>query len=408
MSAEYINNFQLMAKPGGSVCNIACDYCFYLEKAQLYPGRKQAWRMDDVTLKNYIQKTIAAQQAEVVDFLWQGGEPTLVGLDFYQRAVRLQAAYRGTKTINNYFQSNGINIDDKWAAFFKQHQFLVGISLDGNQLHHDRYRKTTAGKSCFDAVMAGIEALKRHDVAWNTLTVVNAENVKYPVEIYNFLKRIGSRYMQFIPLAERVAAQPDEHGLTLVHPDVTGACQVAAWSVDPVKWGTFLNRIFDCWLLNDLGTVFVMNIEQMLSKMIGKNAACTLGDTCGGNLIVEANGDVYSCDHFVFPQHRLGNINRADLTSLVNSPQNLAFARSKQVAAGSSCNGCEYRPLCNGGCPKYRFMPDRSGIPRHNYFCPGVKLHLEHILPKCHGLLTMLAQQHPCKKIKKEIKRQFY
>lgn len=408
MPADTISNFQLMAKPGGSLCNIACDYCFYLEKGNLYPARKQAWRMDSATLKNYIQKTIAAQQASVVDFLWQGGEPTLVGLDFYQQVVKLQADYRGTKTINNYFQTNGINIDDKWAAFFKQHGFLVGVSLDGNQLHHDRYRKTNARKSCFEAVITGIQALKRHGVAWNTLTVVNAENVNYPVEIYNFLKRIGSRYMQFIPLAERMAAQPDKNGLTLVHPEFIGSCQVAAWSVNPAAWGNFLNKIFDSWLLNDLGSVFVMNFEQLLSKMVGQNSACTLGESCGGNLIVEANGDVYSCDHFVFPEHLLGNINHGDLRLLVNSAKNLAFARRKQVTAESCCHRCEFLSLCHGGCPKYRFMPDRSGLPRHNYFCESVKIQLRHILPKCDSLLKMLAQQHSYKKIRKEIRNKHY
>jgi uncharacterized protein len=408
MPAEYTGNFQLMAKPGGSICNIACDYCFYLEKENLYPHRKQNWRMSDETLENYIKQNIAAQEANTVDFLWQGGEPTLLGIDFYQRAVNLQEKYRGTKTLNNYFQTNGINIDDKWAAFFKRHHFLVGISLDGNQLHHDRYRKTIAGKSCFDAVMAGIKALQLHDVAWNTLTVVSAENVRYPLEIYHFLKRIGSRYMQFIPLAERKAAQPDKQGLTLVHPEFSGVCQVAPWSVNPTQWGAFLNTIFDNWLLNDLGSVFVINFEQMLSKMVGQNAACTLSETCGGNLIVEANGDVYSCDHFVFPEHLLGNLNHQELKLLVNSPQNRAFGAKKQIAAGSDCCRCEYRPLCNGGCPKYRFMPDRSGIPRHNYFCQSVKLHLNHILPKCNELLRMLAQQHSYKKIRKQIKNSFY
>ncbi|AUX94913.1 anaerobic sulfatase maturase [Mixta gaviniae] len=407
MQDDPVSNFQLMAKPGGALCNIACDYCFYLEKAQLYPERKQAWRMDDTTLENYIRKTIAAQRANVVDFLWQGGEPTLVGLDFYRRAVALQQRYRNGKSINNYFQTNGVNIDDKWAAFFKRHAFLVGVSLDGNQLHHDRHRKNQAGNSCFAAVMAGIGALTRHDVAWNSLTVVSAENVNEPLEVYRFLRRIGSRYMQFIPLVERKGG-PDKYGLTLMHPDFSGSCRVADWSVGAKAWGDFLNRLFDEWLLNDLGQVFIMNFEQLLAKMAGQNAACTLNETCGGNLVIEANGDLYSCDHFVFPQHRLGNINHDDLTLMVNGEKNRDFARRKQVAANSSCIRCAWRPLCHGGCPGHRFMPDASNIPRHNYFCQGVQIHLAHSVPKCRALLQMMAQQQTAKKISRAIKQRFY
>ncbi|WP_407301907.1 radical SAM protein [Raoultella planticola] len=214
--SHHINRFQLMAKPSGAVCNIDCTYCYYLEKQRLYPQRQAHWKMDGATLENYVRKNIASQPAPTVDFHWQGGEPTLLGIDFFREALRLQERYRGGKRISNVFQTNGINLDDDWARFLKQHGFLVGLSLDGDRLSNDAYRRTRAGKSTFDAVIRGLEALKRHHVEFNTLTVVNAENVKRPLAIYRFLKQIGSRYMQFIPLVERRAAQPDANGLTLI------------------------------------------------------------------------------------------------------------------------------------------------------------------------------------------------
>ncbi|HED5889452.1 TPA: radical SAM protein, partial [Salmonella enterica] len=239
----------------------------------------------------------------IIDFIWQGGEPTLLGLDFYRHAIELQCKHHGTKHINNYFQTNGTRIDDEWAAFFKEHNFLIGISIDGDRIINDTYRLSRNGKSTFDDVLKGISALKRHKVEFNTLTVVNRENMQRPLDTYNFLKRIGSRYMQFIPLVERQAAQPDSNGLTLIQPDFSGQCQVTDWSVSAKGWGKFMNTIFDHWVVNDLGEVFVMNFEQTMAKINGQLSSCWLNETCGGNLIVEANGDIYSCDHFVYPEN---------------------------------------------------------------------------------------------------------
>lgn len=387
---QQISNFQLMAKPSGSVCNLNCTYCFYLEKAKLYPARKSQWRMDRDTLYHYIRQTIAAQQGDVVDFLWQGGEPTLLGRDFYREAVRLQQQYSGGKRINNFFQTNGTHLDDRWARFLKQNHFLVGLSIDGDRQSNDAWRLTRAGKSSFDAVMRGLEALHKHQVEFNTLTVVSAQNVQRPLAIYRFLKEIGSRYMQFIPLVEREAAQPDADGLTLISPDFSGQCQVTPWSVPPLSWGRFMNAVFDHWVTHDLGEVFVMNIEQVLAKLDGQLSACVLNETCGANLIVEANGDVYSCDHFVYPHYRLGNLNDSDLRALVNSPRNLAFGQRKKTGMSADCHRCSVLSVCNGGCPKHRFELSGDGKPNKNYFCDGLKLHLQYVTPKLHRLLALL------------------
>lgn len=403
-----IEHFQLMAKPSGSVCNIDCRYCYYLEKQRLYPERQSHWKMDAQTLENYVRRNIAGQQTDEVGFFWQGGEPTLLGIDFFREALRLQQRWRGRKRISNFFQTNGTNIDDDWARFLKQHDFLVGLSIDGDRISNDAHRLTRAGKSAHDAIINGLNALKRHQVEFNTLTVVNAENVKRPLDVYRYLKRIGSRYMQFIPLVERRAAQADEHGLTLIQPDFSGQCRVTDWSTPARAYGRFLNAIFDEWVQNDLGNVFVMNFEQTLAKIAGRPGSCLMGETCGDNLIVEANGDIYSCDHFVYPEHKLGNINQDDLPTLVNSPQNIAFGQSKRKNISSECLRCAVRPLCNGGCPKHRFNLSADGRPNKNYFCDGYALHLQHTLPVMRHLLLLLRQGNAPGKIKKTLRHHHY
>ena len=401
-------NFQLMAKPSGSVCNIDCTYCYYLEKENLYPDRKNRWRMSETTLENYIVKNILGQQADIVDFIWQGGEPTLLGIDFFRTAVRLQKQYQGTKRINNFFQTNGTNIDDKWAAFFKENHFLIGLSIDGDRISNDTFRLTRSGKSTFDALINGVDALKRHQVEFNTLTVVNAENVKRPIDVYHFLKRIGSRYMQFIPLMERRASIADENGLTLIQPDFSGQCRVTEWSVPAKAYGAFLNTIFDHWILNDLGAIFVMNFEQTMAKMVGQTSSCVINETCGGNLVVEANGDLYSCDHFVYPEHKLGNINHDNPAELVNSAKNIAFGQHKLKKISKDCLNCAVRSVCNGGCPKHRFTISSDGQANKNYFCDGFSLHLHHVLPVMQQLLALIEQKTSLTRIRKIIKNDHY
>ncbi|MEZ3500114.1 anaerobic sulfatase maturase [Pantoea sp. KPR_PJ] len=404
----FIENFQLMAKPTGSVCNIDCTYCFYLEKEHLYPERKNRWKMDSHTLENYIRKNIRAQKAAVVDFIWQGGEPTLAGLDFFRKAISLQKKYAGNKRINNFFQTNGTNIDDEWAIFLKENNFLGGLSIDGDRNCNDAYRLTRAGKSTYDAVIKGLEILKRYQVEFNTLTVVNVENVKHPLDIYNFLKRIGSRYMQFIPLVERRASVTDANGLQLIQPDYPGQCSVTKWSVSAKAWGIFLNTLFDYWIMNDLGKVFIMNFEQTMARMAGQPSACVISETCGANLIVEANGDLYSCDHFVYPEHKLGNINSDELSERVNSAQNRSFGQKKLKNISKECLDCAVRPFCNGGCPKHRFNISRDGKPNKNYFCEGFSLYLHHTLPVMQHLLRLMQQGVSLANAKKTIKKAHY
>ena len=403
-----INNFQMIAKPSGSVCNIDCTYCFYLEKEKLYPDRKNRWKMDDETLAAYVQKQIQSQKGEVVDFIWQGGEPTLLGIDFFAKALALQEQYKGGKKIQNFFQTNAIKIDDEWATFLGKHQFLVGVSIDGDREVNDKYRISRSGKSTFDEVLKGIECLKKHKVEFNTLTVVNEFNVRKPLETYQFLKSIGSQFMQFIPLVERKAKEADENGLTLIQPDFTGQCDVTPWSVPSKAYGAFLNKIFDYWVVNDFNRIFVMNFEQTMSQMIGRSAACVFSETCGGDLVMEANGDVYSCDHFVYPEHKLGNLHHHDLEAMVNSPQNLAFGESKKTNISRDCLDCPVKQACNGGCPKHRFQISSDGKPNKNYLCEGFKTHFTHVLPKMVGIFELMERQITPKQIKAAMKKRFY
>ena len=402
------DNFSLMCKPSGSVCNIDCSYCFYLEKEHLYPERKSHWKMDANTLDNYIRQNIEAQSSDVVDFIWQGGEPTMLGIDFYRKAIEIQDKYKEKKQINNYFQTNGINLDDEWAVFFKENNFLVGLSIDGDRISNDAHRHTRSGQSTFDEVTKGLESLKKYKVEFNTLTVVNAENVKRPMDVYNFLKRIGSRYMQFIPLVERKANQPDENGLTLIKPDFSGQCEVTSWSAPAKEYGRFLNTIFNHWILNDIGSVFVMNFEQTMTKMTGQASGCVINETCGRNLVIESNGDVYSCDHFVYPENKLGNINNQDIIDLVNLHQNIKFGQEKLINLSTDCTNCIVRPVCNGGCPKHRFNISSDGKSNKNYFCEGYFYYLSSSLPVMNRILKLLQEGKSYSRIKKSIKNEFF
>lgn len=403
-----IEHFQLMAKPSGSVCNIDCTYCFYLEKEHLYPERKSHWKMDSITLENYIKKNITEHTDNVVDFIWQGGEPTLLGIDLYKEAIHLQNTYKDRKHINNYFQTNGLNIDDEWAAFLKENNFLVGLSIDGDRISNDAHRRTRSGKSSFDALMKGLDCLKRHKVEFNTLTVVNSENVKRPMDVYNFLKRIGSKYIQFIPLVERKSSTPDENGLTLIKPDFMGQCEVTEWSAPSKAYGVFLNKIFDHWIQNDLGSIFVMNFEQTMTKMIGRPSGCVINETCGGNIIIEANGDIYSCDHFVYPENKIGNINKDDLIQILNSKEHLSFSNKKSTEISIDCVNCVVRSVCNGGCPKHRFLISSNGKPNKNYFCSGYYTHLSHSIPKMRRIINLLQSNTSSTKTRKILKSEFY
>ncbi len=320
----------VMAKPTGSVCNIDCDYCFYLEKEKLYPERQNNWRMSDATLEAYIKQTIEAQKNNHVQLTWQGGEPTLMGLTFFQKAVELSKRYAGNKTVEHSFQTNGLLLNDDWCRFFKQHNFLVGLSIDGPADLNDCYRKNRAGKPTHVKVMKAIELLKKHNVDFNTLTVVNRENVTYPDRVYQFLKDIGSTYIQFTPLVEREArvAKSDQLRLVLPH---EALADVTEWSVPARQYGEFLNAIFDQWVRKDIGRVYINMFDSTLSSWFGENPSiCHFAQRCGHAFALEANGDLYNCDHYVYPEHLLGNIHDKSIEECNTSRQAFSSERTNR------------------------------------------------------------------------------
>ncbi|HBC8645401.1 TPA: anaerobic sulfatase maturase [Citrobacter koseri] len=368
---------QVMIKPTGSVCNLDCKYCFYLEKEQLYPERKSNYRMSEETLELFIKQHIDAQDVDDVIFAWQGGEPTLMGLSFYRRAVELQRRYTGGKTIVNTFQTNGMLIDDAWADFFRQHNFLVGISVDGDAVLHDEWRVSRSGKPTHAKVEQAINCLARHGVEFNTLTVVNQTNMHHPQRVYAYLKSVGSRYMQFIPLVER--KMESENALAHPHDRQT---IMTPWSVDALQFGHFLNTIFDIWIREDIGDIGIQLFEQTLAAWCGlPPQVCVFAPVCGSAFAMEMNGDVYNCDHFVYPQYKLGNINDTTLRQMNIGRQNRQFGDDKSRLMAQECHSCQWLFACYGGCPKHRFLPSASGQLNENYLCAGYKLFFSHTAP---------------------------
>ncbi len=384
----------IMAKPSGSVCNIDCTYCFYLEKEKLYPHLNKNWRMSDEVLERYVSQYIEAQDVPQVNFAWQGGEPTLMGVDFYRKAVELQKRYAGDKEITNAFQTNGILLDDQWGEFLAANNFLIGVSIDGPRPLHDHYRVDKGQKPTFDRVMAGVEVLKKHQVEFNTLTVLQNHNADRPLEVYRFLKGIGSHFMQFIPIVERIARQPGADGLELIDPGFAGRAQVSRWSVGAVQYGRFLCKVFDEWVLNDVGDYFVQMFDVALGSWMGQDASlCIFAETCGKALIIEHNGDLYSCDHFVYPDYRLGNVAEASIREMVDSPRQKRFGQDKKDTLPGYCRECEFRFACNGGCPKHRFVRTPSGEEGLNYLCKGYKMFFAHADPYMRYMAAELSQR---------------
>jgi uncharacterized protein len=373
--------FHILAKPTGPICNLDCKYCFYLEKEVLYPDVAK-WAMPPDVLDSYIRQYIEQQQSGTIQFTWQGGEPTLLGVDYFRRVVELQARYAAGKRIENAFQTNGILLNDEWAAFFADHSFLIGVSIDGPREFHDAYRVDKGGGPTFDRVMRGIDVLRRRNVAFNTLTTVHRANSSHPLEVYRFLRDNGSGFLQFIPIVERVSTCVASDGLTLVSPSSSQDAAVSAWSVDPVQYGRFLCAIFDEWVRNDVGRTFVQLFDVSLEMWTGLEASlCVFRPTCGSALALEHNGDLYSCDHFVYPQNRLGNIMQAPLAQMVSSPQQIQFGQDKLNTLPQYCRQCEVRFACNGECPKHRFAKTPDGEPGLNYLCAAYKRFFTHIDP---------------------------
>jgi uncharacterized protein len=408
-----------MTKPVGPICNLDCKYCFYLEKEKLYPG-KSNWRMPDEVLETYIRQYISAQGGAEVTFAWQGGEPTLMGVDFFRRVVDLQQRYADGKKIANSIQTNGTLLDDDWCGFLKQNQFLVGLSIDGPRRFHDLYRVDKEGKPSFDRVLAGMRLLKKHAVDFNTLCVVSRANSAAPLDVYHFLKTEGSGYIQFIPLVERVggvgagdlhfAEPPLPAGSGRVSlPVVSGPSPanghpVTPWSVEPLAYGEFLCAVFDEWVRRDVGTVFVQIFDVQLGIRMGlPSSLCVFGETCGNALALEHNGDLYSCDHYVYPQYHLGNIATTSLAELADSPQQRKFGTDKRDTLPKYCRECDVKSACNGECPKHRFISTPDGEPGLNYLCAGYKRFFRHIGPAMRAMADLLQSGQPAAEIMKEI-----
>ena len=384
-------NFHVLAKPIGPICNLDCKYCFYLEKEALYP-QVEKWAMRDEVLESYIRQYIEAHDTPVVNFAWQGGEPTLLGVDYFRRVVELEKRYANGKRIANAFQTNGVLLSDSWAELFLENEFLIGLSIDGPRELHDAYRVDKGGQPTFDRVMRGMEVLKQNKVDFNTLTTVHRGNADSPLEVYRFLKENGSGYMQFIPIVERMAHQVTVNGLRLIAPDFAGAANVAPWSVGPRQFGSFLCAIFDEWVRRDVGRNFVQLFDISLELWSGMEASlCIFRKKCGAALAIEHSGDLYSCDHFVYPENRLGNIMESPLAALVDSAQQQHFGDAKETTLPKYCRECDVRFACNGECPKHRFTTTPGGEPGLNYLCAGYKMFFHHIDPYMRFMASELA-----------------
>jgi uncharacterized protein len=373
------SGFHIMTKPIGPICNLDCKYCFYLEKEKLYaPGTD--WKMPDDVLESYIRQSIEAQDTPVISFAWQGGEPTLLGTDFFCRVVELQKRYAGGKRIENAFQTNGILLDDHWGEFLAKNRFLVGLSIDGPQALHDRFRVDKGGQPTFARVMRGLSFLKKHGAEFNTLTVVGRHNSRRPLEVYRFLKEAGSGFIQFIPVVERVAQEADATGLVLIGPSARGEARVSPWSVDSLDYGNFLCAIFDEWVRQDVGRTYVQVFDVALEMWLGRPASlCVFRETCGSAMAMEHNGDLYSCDHYVYPENKLGNIMNRPLDAMVSSPEQTKFGMDKRDTLPRYCRECDVRFACNGECPKHRIIRTPDGEQGLNYLCAGYKRFFHHI-----------------------------
>jgi uncharacterized protein len=360
-------DFQVFAKPAGALCNLACRYCYYLGKERLYPGRSP-FRMSDAVLEAYISQHIAASTDPVIRFSWHGGEPTVLGLDFFRKAVALERKHGPAgRTIANGLQTNGVLVDEEWARFFAAENFSVGLSLDGPAEMHDRCRVAKDRTPSHGRAMRGFELLRKHAVPTDILCVVNAHNVRFPAEVYRFFKRIGAAYVSFLPLVVPPAAGGHEAG-----PD----------SVPAEAWGEFLCAVFDEWVAADIGRIKVQIFEEAARTAFGQDhSLCLFRPVCGGVPVVEHNGDFYSCDHFVDEGHRLGNILETPLATLLDSSAQRAFGRAKLETLPPACLGCEVRDMCNGECPKNRFGRTAEGEGGMNVLCAGYRRFFNHCRP---------------------------
>ena len=393
--------FHLLAKPSGSTCNFDCTYCFFLSKEALYPNEKS--RMSEATLEAYIRQLLESHRVPEVTVAWQGGEPTLMKLEFFQRSVELVEKYRRPgQTVQHTFQTNGILLDDDWCTFFKQHNFLVGLSVDGPRELHDTYRLDRRKQGTFDRVMQGWRALQKHDVDFNILCTVNAANQHHGRAVYRFLRdELGAKWVQFIPIIERATEQTidianlgwsEQAGKKRLLYTQTGNL-VTERSVGGEQYGRFMIDIFEEWVRHDVGEVYVQMFDVTLEAYFGRHLLCIHAPTCGYGPALEHNGDLYSCDHFVEPKYLLGNIHKTHMLKLVASAAQRKFGDDKRDTLTAQCRNCEVLPVCNGGCPKDRFALSKDGEAGQNYLCSGLELFFKHTMPAMRSMAQLIQQR---------------
>jgi len=399
----------IVAKPIGPACNLNCEYCFYLEKQALFSPGEQ-YRMSDDVLSAFITNYITSQPTPIVEFVWQGGEPTLLGMDFFKRVIELQRPFAKQKTIKNSLQTNGTLLTAEWCQFLKKNNFMVGISLDGPKEIHDRYRRDRKGIGSFDQVMRGLKLLQEHKVEYNVLACVARETAKSPLDVYRFFRAEGVEFIQFTPVVERLSdARTGLPGLRLAGPTALGRKDrqgdVTPWSVIPEEYGDFLIDIYEEWVRHDVGTAFVMNFEWVLNAWIGNpSPVCVHARTCGRAVVIEHNGDVFACDHCVYPQYKLGNILSDTLPDMVAKSLRSGFGVSKETALPRWCKECEVLAACQGGCSKHRFETTYNDEPGLQYLCAGYKKFFLHIRKYLRAMATLLEHGLPVSRVMDAIK----
>ena len=393
IATPFAKPLYVMLKPAGAHCNLACKYCYYLEKNNLY-DKSHRHIMSDELLEQFTREYIEAQTMPQVLFTWHGGEPLMRSIDFYKKALALQKKYARGRRIDNVIQTNGTMLTGEWCEFFAQNNWLVGISIDGPQEYHDHYRLTTTGNPSWQKVMHGIELLKKHHVEWNAMAVVNAYNADHPLEFYHFFKDNGCQYLQFTPIVERLTKHQD--GRTLASLADNHEIPLADFSVTPEQWGNFLCAIFDEWVRNDVGKMFVEIFDCTLANWMGVlPGICAYSKNCGHAGVMEHNGDVYSCDHFVFPEYKLGNIRDHTLIEMLYGDKQHAFSRLKHTSLPRQCKECDMEFACHGECPKNRFEKDKYGEPGLNYLCKGYYQYYSHVAPYMDFMKRELQAQRP-------------
>ncbi len=403
IATPFAKPLYVMLKPAGAHCNLACKYCYYLEKNNLY-DKSHRHIMSDEMLEQFTREYIEAQTMPQVLFTWHGGEPLMRSIDFYKKALALQKKYARGRRIDNVIQTNGTMLTDEWCEFFAQNNWLVGISIDGPQEYHDHYRLTTTGNPSWQKVMHGIELLKKHHVEWNAMAVVNAYNADHPLEFYHFFKDNGCQYLQFTPIVERLTKHQD--GRTLASLADDKEIPLADFSVTPEQWGNFLCAIFDEWVRNDVGKMFVEIFDCTLANWMGVlPGICAYSKNCGHAGVMEHNGDVYSCDHFVFPEYKLGNIRDHTLIEMLYGDKQHAFSRLKHTSLPRQCKECDMEFACHGECPKNRFEKDKYGEPGLNYLCKGYYQYYSHVAPYMDFMKRELQAQRPPANIMEALKK---